>query len=77
MEAQNNNQHTVDNDNNLYKISGQEDQVECLTSILLDGVKVLIIMKKLNVTCSKTSACPYLHISIYITLLLLAVSFPL
>lgn len=32
MEAQNNNQPSLDNHNNLYKIPGQEDQVGCLTS---------------------------------------------
>lgn len=30
MEAQNNNQPTLDNHNNLYKIPGQEDQVRTL-----------------------------------------------
>lgn len=41
MEAQNNNQPTLDNHNNLYKIPGQEDQVGPLT------------YSRLNVTCYK------------------------
>ncbi len=35
MEAQNNNQPTLDNHNNLYKISGQKDEVGHLTIMLL------------------------------------------
>lgn len=55
MEAQNNNQPTLDNHNNLYKIPGQEDQVGHLTYLSLDRFNGLLIEKKLNVICSKFS----------------------
>lgn len=38
MEAQNNNQPTLDNHNNLYKIPGQDDQVGYSTCVLSDSL---------------------------------------
>lgn len=48
MEAQNNNQPTLDNQNNLYKIPGQEDQVGRLSTVLIDRFKVPLIKNMSN-----------------------------
>lgn len=82
MEAQNNNQPTLDNHNNLYKIPGQEDQVGHFNQYIIRHVQSTYDREtKQNVTCSKTNN-KYLvsiisSIKCLSTQLILAVSFPL